>query len=405
MTLSSEQETRTGPQPTHKAAVPPVVWLLGAVAFIMGTTEMVVAGLLPQTAAATHVTLGQAGLLITAFAVGMMVGAPAMALATLRLPRKATLVAALVVFAVAHVVCASTSDFAVLLVARFAAAVATGTFWAIGAVVAAAAAGPAAGARVMGIMVGGVTLANIIGVPVGTAAGQVMGWQGPFWALAVLAAAAAVVLALRLPTDRGERGVGLVRQEFRRLRNGRLWVIYVAIGLYQAAFVAVYSYVAPLLTERAGLPEVVVPLVMLGYGVGALAGTTVAGRFGDRRPFLLLIPGTILLALTIVAMLLWGGSAPVAITLFVLLGFFGLLGNPVLIAQTVKVAGTEGALPMALTTSWFNVGIAAGSWAGGIALVSPLSVSGPPIVGLVVAVAALVPICALALLPRRRTAR
>jgi predicted MFS family arabinose efflux permease len=393
----------TVPSATRQKRLPLTVWLLGAVAFIMGTTEMIVAGLLPQVSDALDVSVGQAGLLITVFAIGMMIGAPVMALATMKLPRKNTLIFALIVFAAAHVLAATSDDFGILLVARFIAAVATGTFWAIGAVVAAAAAGPQAGAKAMGIMIGGVTLANVLGVPLGTAAGQVMGWQGPFWVLAVLAVAAAVLLRSKLPADSTARTGANLRAEFSSLRNTRLWVVYLATALVQASFVAVYSYISPLLTDRAGLPVAAVPLVMVGYGIGALTGTTLGGRFGDRKPFVLLVPATILLSATLVAILLWGSNAPVVIGLFVLLGLFGLVGNPILVAETVRVAGTSGALPMAMSTSWFNVGIATGSWAGGIALTSSIGAQGPAMVGLIIALIALIPVIILASTKHRTT--
>jgi DHA1 family inner membrane transport protein len=180
-----------GDGPAGKVKLPPVVWLLGAVAFIMGTSEFIVSGLLPQISGALGVSVSSAGALITAFAVGMMIGAPVMSVATQRLPRRSALVAALLVFAAGHVVGALSPNLTLALVGRFAAALGNGTFWAVGAVVATAAAGPAASTRAMGVMVGGITLANIVGVPLGTAAGQLGGWQAPFWVLAALAAAAA----------------------------------------------------------------------------------------------------------------------------------------------------------------------------------------------------------------------
>src|SRR5690606_20071208 len=160
--------------------LPLVVWVMGAVTFLTGTSEMVVAGILPEISAALSVTEARAGMLITAFALGMMVGAPLMALATLWLPRRAVLVTALVLFAVGHVLGVLTDSFQVTLAGRVLAALGTGTFWAVGALVATTAAGPARAASAMGVMVGGLTIANVVGVPLGAALGQRTGWQGPF---------------------------------------------------------------------------------------------------------------------------------------------------------------------------------------------------------------------------------
>ncbi|MFC9454184.1 MFS transporter [Streptomyces sp. NPDC056983] len=390
-TTTTSTPTKTPPAAAASPKLPPVVWLLGAVAFLMGTTELVVAGLLPEISAALDVSVASAGLMITVFAVGMMVGAPLMAMATLRLPRRSTLIAALLVFAAGHIVGGLSTSFALALVGRFASALATGTFWAVGAVVATAAAGQAASSRAMSVMIGGVTLANIIGVPLGTAGGQALGWQGPFWVLAVLALAATVVIARRLPADHGG-GDSSLRDELTALKHPRLWLVYLAIALLQAGVLATYSYVAPLLTERAGLPAAVVPLAMLGYGAGALAGTTFGGRRGDKNPWGIVIPAAVLTAALLAAISLWATNSIVASALIVLLGFAGIIGNPILVGQVVRIAGAGRSLPMALATSWFNVGIAAGSWIGGLALNSGLGLRGPSLTGVVLALFALLPL-------------
>ncbi|SFM52063.1 MULTISPECIES: MFS transporter [unclassified Streptomyces] len=389
-------ERRPGTAPAaEKTKLPPVVWLLGAVAFIMGTSELIVAGLLPEISGAMNVSVSSAGLLITFFAIGMMVGVPAMSLATLRLPRRTAMIAALIVFAAGHVIGALSSTMALALVGRFAAALGTGTFWAVGAAVATAAAGPAAGTRAMGVMVGGVTVANIVGVPLGTAAGQLSGWQGPFWVLSVLSLAAAVVIARKLPADTGA-GDSSLRDEIGALKRPRLWLVYLAIALVQGGLLAVFSYIAPLLTERAHLAGAVVPLVLLAYGVGALAGTTVGGRLGDRRPYATLIPATVLMAVLLGAITLWATNSVVAVVLVVLLGGAGFSTNPIVVGQVVRVGGAGRSLPMAFANSAFQVGIAAGSWFGGMALTSSLDLKGPSLAGLVFALAALLPLGLLA---------
>ncbi|MFF6948113.1 MFS transporter [Streptomyces iakyrus] len=381
--------------PPGKAKLPPVVWLLGAVAFIMGTSEFIASGLLPQISGALDVSVSSAGALISVFAVGMMIGAPVMSVATQRLPRRSALVAALLVFAAGHVVGALSSNLGLALVGRFAAALGNGTFWAVGAVVATAAAGPAASTRAMGVMVGGITLANIVGVPLGTAAGQLSGWQAPFWTLAALAVVAAAVIARRIPADTTRADTSL-RAEATALRHPRLWLVYLAIALIQAGLMAAYSYIAPLLTDRAHLATALVPLTLLGYGVGALAGTTVGGRLGDRRPYATLVPATALTAAILGAITLWASNSVVAVVLVVLLGTAGFANNPVVVGEVVRIAGAGRSLPMALATSAFQVGIALGSWLGGVALTSGLGLQGPSLTGFVFALAALLPLGLLA---------
>ncbi|MBR8639261.1 MFS transporter [Streptomyces tuirus] len=382
-------------RPAGKVRLPSVVWLMGGITFIMGTSEFIVSGLLPEISGALNVSVSSAGMLITAFAIGMMIGAPLMAVATQRLPRRSTLIAALLVFAAGHVVSALSSDLALAVVGRLAAALGNGTFWAVGAVIATAAAGPAASTRATGVMVGGITLANIVGVPLGTAAGQLGGWQAPFWMLAALAVAAAVVIARRVPADT-TRADGSLREEASALKHPRLWLVYLAIALIQAGIMGAYSYVAPLLTDRAHLASSVVPPAMLGFGVGALAGTTVGGRLGDRRPYTTLIPAAAVTAALLGAFTLWATNSVVAVSLVVLLGAAGFAGNPIVVGQVVSIAGAGRSLPMSLATSAFQVGIAAGSWLGGVALTSGLGLRGPSLAGFAFALAALLPLGLLA---------
>jgi DHA1 family inner membrane transport protein len=368
----------------------------------MGTSEFIVSGLLPEISSALDVSVASAGTLITVFAVGMMIGAPVMSMATQRLPRRTALIAALLVFAAGHVLGAVGSSMEFALLGRLAAALGNGTFWAVGAVVATAAAGPAASTRAMGVMVGGITLANIVGVPLGTAVGQWSGWQAPFWMLAGLAVAASVLITRRVPADTGS-GDASLRGQADSLKHPRLWLVYLAIALLQAGVMAAYSYVVPLLTERAHLAPALVPLALLGYGVGAMVGTTIGGRLGDRRPYATLIPATALTAALLGAMTLWATDSIVAVVLILLLGAAGFANNPIVVGEVVRISGSGRSLPMALATSAFQIGIAVGSWIGGTALTSGLGLQGPSLTGFAFALAALLPLGLLAASYRNAT--
>src|SRR3954463_10796046 len=186
-----------------RTTLPPIVPVLALGAFLMCTTEFVIAGLLPQMADDLGVRPSRVGLLITAFAVGMIVGAPVMALATLRLPKRAALVLALVTFAAGHVIAALSGSFELLLAARVLTAVVTGAFWSVASVVATRAAGPDASSRALGVMGSGVAFATVLGVPLGSLAGEHLGWRGTFWAVAGLAVVAAAVIGRFAPADDG----------------------------------------------------------------------------------------------------------------------------------------------------------------------------------------------------------
>src|SRR4051812_40406349 len=201
--------------------LPFVVRLLALGTFLMCTTEFMIAGLLPQMAGDFGVRPSHVGLLITAFALGMIVGAPVMAVATLRLPKRATLVLALATFAAGHVIAALSGSFALLLPARVLTAVVTGAFLSVAPLLATRAAGPATSSRALGVMGSGVALATVLGVPLGSLAGDHLGWRGAFWAIAVLAVAAAAVIGRFVPRDEDAAPVS-VGSEVRALRSGRL---------------------------------------------------------------------------------------------------------------------------------------------------------------------------------------
>jgi predicted MFS family arabinose efflux permease len=384
------------------AALPFVVYLLGIGAFLMGTTEFIIAGILPELAADLGVGVAQAGLLITAFAIGMIVGAPVMGLATLRLPRRSTLVLTLAVFAAGHVIAALSSSFTVVFAARVLSALATGAFWAVASVVATAAAGSAASSRSLGVMVSGSALATVIGVPVGTWAGQAVGWRGTFWALAALAGVAALLIGRFVPADE-QRGTASVRSEFTALRQGRLWLSMSATALITGGAMAAFSYITPLLTERTGISAGAVPLVLIGYGIGALLGTNLGGRLGDRRPLTTVTGAAITAALILLLLIPLSHHAVPTIILVVLLGLAGMSVPPVVTSLAVRFAGNAPTLAAGLAVSSFNAGIAAGSWIAGSALESSLGLTGPALVGTVMVTLALVPLAALGKIRATRT--
>ncbi|MFE2424355.1 MFS transporter [Streptomyces hokutonensis] len=389
---------------TAPGKLPFVVWVLAACTLLMGTTEFVIAGLLPEMAGDLGVSVSHAGLLITAFAIGMIVGGPTMAMATLRLPRRRTLVLSLAVFAFGHVVAALSSSFTILLMARVVTALATGAFWAIGFVIATAAAGPGNSTRAVGVMIGGLTLANVVGVPIGSFVGQFTGWRGPFWALAVLSALAAAFVGRFIPSVE-QRAEVSVRAELRALRQGRLWLALTAAVLLMGGVLATYTYITPLLTDRAGIAEGAVPLVLIAFGVGALGGTAIGGRMGDRRPMATTITAAAATTLTLFLLIPLSNRPIAAIVLVFLMALTGFTLPPVITSLAVRFAGDAPTLTSALTTSAYNTGIAAGSAIAGLAMDSSLGLTGPALVGTVSAALSLLPLIALALSGAPRQAR
>jgi predicted MFS family arabinose efflux permease len=391
MTTSS-----TSAMPTRQR-LPFIVPLLALGTFLMITTEYLVAGLLQELAGDLHVSLARVGLMITAFAVGMIVGSPVMAMATLRLPRRATLVLALLIFGAGHVIAALSSDFGVVLVARAVTALAAGAFWSVAAVVATKAAGPANSSRALGVMMSGVGLATVVGVPLGAFAGQLLGWRGTFWALAVLAVLAAMVIARFTPAD-GDRGTPSIRAELRAVANRRMAVLVIATILATGGYMTAFSYLSPLATGRAGIPSWAVPLVFVAFGLGAIIGTNLAGRFADKRPITTFITAT---AGTVVLMALLVPLSVNAMTTFALtflLGIAGMAIPPVGTGLAVRYAPAAPTLAAAISVSAFNGGTAVGTWLGAVVLETTMGVLGPLAVAIIMAVFGLLTLLAMALM-------
>jgi predicted MFS family arabinose efflux permease len=407
--VTSDRLSRRGgtavPTAVPSGRLPLVVYVLAVGTFLMLTTEFVVAGLLPEIAGDLQVSVAQAGLLITMFAVGMVVGAPTMALLTRRLARRTTLVLALVVFAAGHVVVALGSTFPLLLGARFVTAFATGAFWSVASVAATRAAGPGASARALGLVGAGGMLANVVGVPLGAFAGQLSGWRGPFWALAGLSLVAVPLIARHVPREEHDHQPVSLRSELGAMRSGRLWLVLAACATTTGGVLSAYSYVAPLLTDRAGIAPQWVPLVLVGFGVGSLVGTIVGGRLGDVRPHATTIAVAASTTVVLLAIFLLSAYSVPTVALVVVLGFLGLSANPVLSALAVRFAGVAPTLGVAMSVSAYNLGTAVGSGIAGRALDSGLGATGPAVVGTAFAVLTLVPTIAIALRSRGPVSR
>lgn len=396
--FDAESDQRRDARP--HTSMPLVVWILAAGTFLMGTTEFMIAGLLPDISRDLGVGVSHGGLLITAFAVGMILGAPAMSLATLRISRAWTLRLALAVFAIGHVAIALTDSFAIAVAARVLTAFATGAYWAVAAVVATQTAGPSARSRALGLIMGGLTLANVIGVPLGSFVGHATGWRGPFWALAALSAAGAIAIGAFIPRRADEESPSVLA-ELKALRSLDLWLAIAASATIMGGVLAVYTFVSPLLTDRAGVSEGLVPLALIGFGVGALIGTTAGGRFGDRYPYRTALLAAFATALTLLLLVLASTSGFDAALLIALMGVTGFAVNPIATSLAVGAAEDAPTLAAALSTSGFNLGIAGGSWLAGIALDSSLGALGPVYVGVAISSLTLIPLSVLA---RRGTA-
>ena len=248
----------------------------------------------------------------------------------------------------------------------------------------------------------GVALATVLGVPLGSLAGDHLGWRGAFWALAALAVVAAAVIGRFTPGEATGAAVS-VRSELRALRSVRLWLVLGATVLVMGGCMGTFSFISPLLTERSGIPLGLVPLVFVCFGVGSMIGTNGVGRFADRRPVATFIACALAAGLVLMLLIPLSANPVTAVIAITLLGVVTMAIPPVATGLTVRLAGSAPTLAAALTVSAFNGGVASGSSIGGHMLDTSLGETGPATLGIVMVALGLIPLAAVAMRRAGRT--
>ncbi|MEU8679980.1 Cmx/CmrA family chloramphenicol efflux MFS transporter [Streptomyces sp. NPDC048611] len=360
--------------------MPLVLYLLGLAVFAQGTSEFMLSGLLPDIARELRISLSAAGALTSAFAVGMVIGAPLLALLGLRWSRRRALPAFLVTFLLVHVLGALTPSYGVLLATRFVAALANAGFLAVALATAASMAAPGAKGRATSVLLAGTTMACVAGVPAGALLGELWGWRSAFWAVALLSVPAVLAVLWSVPADpvpRSAAGRPRACAELRTLRSPRL-VLFLLLGaLVNGATFCALTYLAPLATEVTGFGAGWVPALLALFGLGAFAGVTVAGRLADARPVrLLAVGGPTLLACWTVSALAAGSPVAVPVLLFVQ-GALSFAVGATLVSQILYAASGAPVLGGGFATAALNVGAALGPWCGGAALTAGLGHRSP----------------------------
>ncbi|WPO75950.1 MULTISPECIES: Cmx/CmrA family chloramphenicol efflux MFS transporter [unclassified Streptomyces] len=345
--------------------MPLAVYMLGLAVFALGTSEFMLSGLLPPIADDMDVSIPRAGLLISAFAVGMVIGAPLLAVATLRLPRRTTLIALITVFGLGQVAGALAPSYEILFASRVVSALACAGFWAVGAAVAIAMVDFGQRARAMAVMIGGLSIANVLGVPAGAFLGEHFGWRSAFWAVGAASAVALVGVLTLIPRIPLPAEKPRLKKEIAIYADRQVWLSVTITALAAGGVFCAFSYLSPLLTDVAGLSDGWVPSVLGLFGLGALVGTAIGGRVADAHLFGVLLSGIAASTVFLVALALFAATPAAAITLSFLLGVSAFYTAPALNARMFNVAGAAPTLAGATTTAAFNLGNTGGPWLGG----------------------------------------
>lgn len=357
------------------------LYILALAVFVMGTSEFMLAGLLPAIATDLDVSVGTAGLLTSAFAVGMVVGAPVMAASVRRWPPRLTLTVCLLVFAGSHVVGALTPAFSLLLVTRVVSALANAGFLAVALSTATTLVPANQKGRALSILLSGTTIATVAGVPAGALLGNALGWRTTFWAIAILCIPAVVGVIRGIADDAGRTATSRtslrLRAELSLLATPRLILAMTLGALINGGTFAAFTFLAPVVTDTAGLTDEWVSVALVMFGIGSFLGVTLAGRLSDRRPGIVLAVGGPLLltgwgALALVA------SHPVAlITLVLVQGFLSFGVGSTLITRVLYAASGAPTMGGSYATAALNIGAAAGPVLGAFGLATGLGALAP----------------------------
>ncbi|WP_042299643.1 MFS transporter [Paraburkholderia kururiensis] len=361
---------------------------LAVAAFGIGTSEFVIMGLLPDVARDLAVSIPAAGMLVSAYALGVTIGAPIVAIAVANMPRKQALMRLIGIFIVGNLLCAIAPGYAVLMAARIVTAFCHGAFFGIGSVVAAGLVAPNRRAQAIALMFTGLTLANVLGVPLGTALGQLAGWRATFWAATGIGVAAAIALAVCLPAKIEMQKASLVH-EFTVLKNPQVLMVLGISVLASASLFSVFTYITPILEDVTGFTPHAVTLVLLLFGLGLTVGNTLGGRLADWRlmPSLLAVLVLIAAIETVFAVTMHSAVGAMA-TVFVW-GVLAFAIVPPLQMLIVDRASHAPNLASTLNQGAFNLGNATGAWLGGAAIGAGAPLASLPWVGVSMAVGAL----------------
>ncbi|MFB9906891.1 MFS transporter [Allokutzneria oryzae] len=363
--------------------MPLAVYVLGLGIFSMTTSEFMVSGLMPSLSAEFGVSVSAVGYLISAYAIAMVVGGPVLTVGLLRMPRKNALLLLIAVFLVGQSLGAVATGYGVMLVARVITGVASSAFFGVALAVAVDLVGPAQRGRASSIVLGGLMVGTVLGLPAATLVDQVYGWRASFWAVAAVTLLAGLVVLRVVAPGAPPESVSL-RAELAALRNGRLWAAYTTSGLLIGAVFAAFSYFSPIFTEVSGFSPAAVPVLLMAYGAATVVGNAVVGRFADRYAMPILTFGMALLALTLTAFALFASSQVITVAVVIVLGLSGVAMNPAMATRVMREANDR-PLVNTVHTAVICFGLATGSWVGGLGISTGFGLTSPLWVGAVLA--------------------
>lgn len=370
--------------------MPLVVYILGLTIFSLTTSEFMVAGMMPSLALAMDEPVTRIGYLISLYAMGMVIGGPlsTIALLKLRVPNKQGLLWLLCLYVLAQSVAASATSYDILAIARVVTGVAAATCFGLSLAICADIVAPNARGRAAAVVIGGLMLASVVGVPVATLIDQHLGWRASFWLVVLLALLCLALITVLVPRTKPSEVVSL-GNELGEFRNRHLWAAYASSGLIIGAIFAAFSYFAAILTEITGFPASSIPWLLGVYGIANVVGNAVVGRYADRYTTVIMVWGMVILSISLALFAVFAHDKTISVALLVVTGLVGMSMNPAIIARVMKTAH-PGPLVNTVHTSVINIGLGAGSWLGGLGIAAGYGLRSPLWVGVALAVLGLI---------------
>ena len=376
------------------------VFALAMGGFAIGTTEFVTMGLLPQVADGVNVSIPTSGHLISAYAVGVVVGAPVLAFFGAKWPRRGLLIVLMAAFGLFNALSAVATGFEMLTISRFLDGLPHGAYFGVASLVAASLARPGRKGRAVAMVMLGLSVANVIGVPAVTWLGQHLGWRSAYWSVTALSALTVLMIIAFVPSLPGDREA-TGRRELGAFSKPQVWLTLLAGAIGFGGMFAVFTYIAPTVTEVGGLGDGAVPLFLLVFGLGMVAGTWAAGELADWSVFRSLLIGAAGMGVALLAYWLVAPHGFALLPVAFLITFLGSVLVVNLQLRLMDVAGDAQTLGAALNHASLNVANALGAWLGGLVIAAGHGYRAPALVGVALSACGLVVILASATLHRR----
>ena len=401
MSNTSTTRQETTPRATHYGLA---ILALAMGGFAIGTTEFVTMGVLPEIADGVDISIPQAGHAISAYAVGVVVGVPLLALNAARLPRRGLLVALMAAYALFNLLTMLATNYPMLVAARFLDGLPHGAYFGVASLVAAELAGPERRGRAVASVMLGLSVANVLGVPAATWLGQNYGWRSAYLAAAAVAVVTVVMVLAFIPSCPGDPEATGRGELHSFMRNKQAWLTLLAGAIGFGGLFAVYSYISPTVTKVAGLPEGAVPFFVLAFGLGMVVGTWIAGELAAWSVFKSLIGSGIGSA---VIMIVFWAVAPHGWWLWPVVFTVTALGSVLVVnlqLRLMDVSADAPTLGASMNHASLNVANALGAWLGGLTIAAGHGYRSPALVGFALSIVGVAVLLWSATLHRRERA-